>query len=217
MATANRVYCSFCGAEAVGGRRYCSSCGRALAAHVSDSERSPGLIERFLTWAGLIIAIPVGLLLSLLSAALPILVVVALFMGPSDTWDMVQRWIPGSSSGESATCAGFKSWYNASADRSQEAARLGESYQSSSAPDPASLRSLAKEVDALATEQQRSIPPPEAVTLNEMMVETLQLPADALRAMANGDRASVQSFMREAERLTPLYDAEEKRVFDLCK
>lgn len=243
MSTAtSEVYCTWCGDAVTGGRRFCSSCGRRVdgeggvdrVKHPSvsrtpepsrwvdapvDGVEQTGLrrvVGKMLGSVGMAVAIPVMVILSLLSTAVPLLIVVALFMGPGDTWTMVRAWVPGSG-GENAACAGFDDWYQASADRSQEAARLAESYQSSSATDPASLRSLAAEVDVMATEQRRSNPPQEAVALNGMMVETLELPGEALRAMASGDQDSVRSSIREAERLAPLYDAEEKRVFDLCK
>jgi hypothetical protein len=50
-----------------------------------------------------------------------------------------------------------------------------------------------------------------------MMVETLENWAGALRAVANVDQAAYQTYLYEAEQLTPLFNAEEERVSDACR
>jgi hypothetical protein len=124
----------------------------------AEPEKPQGLIGKLASAVGMAIAIPLALLVGLIGTVLPILVVVGLFMGPSDTWNMVRAWIPGSGS-ESAACEGFDDWYSASADRSQRILSMLPDDQFDAPADPASLRSYAAEADAMAAEQRRSTPP----------------------------------------------------------
>src|SRR5699024_7899636 len=113
---------------------FCPSCGKRM--DTSETEEPQGIFWKLVGAVGVVIAIPLAIIVTVVSTALPLLVVVAFFMGPGDTWDMMKSWIPGST-GENAACSEFKGWYNASAKRSQEASRLAESYQSSSTTNPA--------------------------------------------------------------------------------
>lgn len=245
MATsAGKAHCTWCGAVITGGRRFCAACGEPVVEDDDDDEpearawAAPAQSQKFFTDAldvekdqsqglmgklgsglatavGIPLAIVLGLISIVISTALPVLVVMALIMGPGDTWDMVSAWIPGRGN-DNLACAGFDDWYEKSAERSQQVVRMLEEVNVQTAS-PAELRSLATEVDALTAEQRRSNPPQEAVVLNGMMVETLALGADALRDIASGDQSGVQYFVDESSRLTPIYDAEEERVFEACR
>jgi hypothetical protein len=246
MTAADRVYCKWCGTAVTGGGLFCPSCGREVEkpeaastaqrttyhaasyapaysgvsatppATVAAEEESQGLFGRLASVFGHGIAFVLALIVGLIGTVLPILIVVALFMGPGDTWEMVRGWIPGGGN-DNPACEGFDDWYEESADRSHRLLGMLEDYQSDPSADPASLRSFATEADAMAAEQRRSSPPPEAVTLNGVMVETLELWADALRAIANGDQAAFQSYYNESTLLTIVFDNEEQRVFDVCR
>lgn len=84
----------------------------------SERERSPGLLARSGSALAAVVAIPLGLIMIVVSTVLPILLVLALIMGPGDTLNMVRAWIPGSG-GETriGTCEGFDDWFQASNDR----------------------------------------------------------------------------------------------------
>ncbi len=95
-----------------------------LFADVLDVEEEPSQGLRAKLGTGLIsvVAIPlalvVGLISIVISTALPILLILALVKGPGDMWNMVRAWVPGSVGGyESAACEGFVEWFNASNSR----------------------------------------------------------------------------------------------------
>lgn len=225
------VYCKWCGTLVTGGGLFCPSCGREVEdletarqttyrAHMSspredESEESSGQFAKLSGVFARGVALVIALFVTLIGTALPLLIVVALFIGPGDTWDAIRGWMPGGGN-DNAACAGFANWYEDSADRSQQLMGMMEDYQSDSSADSASILSLASAADSFADEQRLSNPPQEALVLNGMMVETLELTADALRTVAGSDQVGLQNRMYEAEQLTLQLNAEEDRVFDVC-
>lgn len=114
-----RIHCTWCGAVVTGGRRFCGACGQPVDERDTDDDApeaearaAPAQSQKFFTDAldvekdqsqglmgklgsglatavGIPLAIVLGLISIVISTALPILIIVALIMGPGDTWNML--------------------------------------------------------------------------------------------------------------------------------
>jgi hypothetical protein len=176
-----------------------------------------GVMNKMGTGLAAVVAIPLALLSIVISTALPILIVIALFKGPGDTWNMVRAWVPGSGDGDgSAACEGFDDWFSSSDTRASEAYTLVESVQKREVDDQAGLRSISTDFQAMVTEQRQSNPPPEAEKLNSLMVDAYSLWAETTMAASNRDYTSLQAYEAEYQELTLQWDAEDKRVRQAC-
>lgn len=219
MATGTaKSHCTSCGAVVVGEGRFCGSCGKTLVEHDSgdDVESSSGVLASIGTALAGILAVPLAVIMVVVSTALPILIVVGLFMGPSDTWSMLRSWIPGAEETEATGCEGFEDWMNSSNQRASELYALVDPVQKREVEDPATLRSISSDMRVVVNEQRLSDPPPEAETLNGELADLYQLMAQGVAAAANGDYADMQVYDAEYRELAAQADAEDKRVRQAC-
>ncbi len=171
------------------------------------------------TVAGGVVGIPLVLIWTILSIALPILVIGALVMGPGDSWKMVKAWVPGMSAeeeSESEACRGYRDWLSAANERGGRAVALIEPVQKREVEDPATLRRIGTDLRNIANEELRSGPPPEANKLSSLFVEMYEGYAEAIDATVARDYTRYSSLEAEIKRLTTEGDAEDKRVRGVC-
>lgn len=130
----------------------------------TESERPHGLLSRLGGGLAAVVAIPLALIMVVVSTAPPILVVLALIMGPGDTWSMLRSWVPGSG-GEagSGACEGFDDWFDASNERGNRLYARIEPVLMREVEDPAALRAISDDLRTGATAQRLSSPSTEAV------------------------------------------------------
>jgi hypothetical protein len=181
----------------------------------AESEKSGRLADKLASGIGVIVAIPLAIIAFIVSTALPILVVVALFKGPGDTIDMVQAWIPGVG-GESATCDGLDDWYAVTTEREDRVAASIESIQTGDVDDRIGMILIANDLDRATLEQLRSNPPPAAVTLNDMVSDMYALLARGSREAGNGNSSSLVTYESQYRQLSADAEEEYERVRGAC-
>ncbi len=247
VTSAGKAHCTWCGAVITGGRRFCGACGEAVDEDADDDEprtvyrpaspqspklfkdaldveqdQSPGVLGRLgrglATAVGVPLAIVLALISFVISTALPILIVVALFIGPGDTWNMVRAWIPGSGGEEGrGDCEGFEDWYEASSARAERVHALTDPAQTAAVTDPAELRDILNKVRANAlTQRHSSNPPAEAERLNGMMADSFDLIVQANRDALNGDSTNLQAYDSKYQVPARQVNEEETRVRQAC-
>lgn len=220
MTTQTRAsYCSGCGEAVMARQRYCSGCGQLIAGQGVDEvedDSGSGVLSKIETALAGIVAVPLALIMVVVSTALPILIVVGLFMGPSDTWNMLRSWVPGAEEAEAAGCEDFEGWMNASNQRANELYTLVDPVQKREVEDPEALRSISSDMWGLVNEQRLSSPPPEADTLNDLLSDLCRLMAQGVAAVANGNYADMQAYDAEYREIAAQADEEDKRVRLAC-
>jgi len=172
-------------------------------------QAEPGFLTG--TILGIIVGIPMALLSLVVSLGLPVLVVMALLLGPSATWAKLQAWTPGHDEVSSA-CQGFDAWDRESQERGDAFTQLPVSEGMS----PAQAEETAAELDDLADAQRESDPPERATELNRLYVESYALNAEGLRALADGDQARVREISSDLSALTPVIEQEHREVVLEC-
>ena len=212
-------FCSGCGEAVKAGQRYCSGCGQLIAGQGVDEvedESGSGVLSKIGTALAGIVAVPLALVMVLVSTALPILIVLGLLMGPSDTWNMLRSWVPGAEEAEAAGCEAFEDWMNDTNLRASDLYALIDPVQKREVEDPASLRAIGNDIQLIVDEQRLSDPPFEAERLNGQLVDMYRLMGQGVTATANGDYASLQSYDSDYRELVSRADAEDKRVRQAC-
>lgn len=246
VTSAGKAHCTWCGAVITGGRRFCGACGQAVDEDADDDEprtvyrpvppqsqklfkdaldveqdQSPGMLGKLgrglATAVGVPLAIVLGLISVVVSTALPILIILALIIGPVDTWNRIRAWVPEfGDETDNTACEGFNDWLNSSNERGNELYALIDPVQKRVVEDPTTLRRISTDIQAIITEQRQSDPPPEAEELNRLLVEIYGNFAEGIMAVANGDFTNMQSYDSEHRELASQADAEDKRVRQAC-
>lgn len=233
------VHCTWCGEALFGAGRFCAACGspvetnkrlstiqpktvdrpqRALTEQVNENDGgSLSRLARLRSALSLLIIVPVALAVMIVSTALPILLVVALLRGPTDTWQMLGDWVP--SFGDAATsedCEGFPEWLSDRNERGDRAYQLLQTVANGEVADPDSIRIMARDLQSMTSQQLLSEPPQEAETLNGMLADLYSLYAMALLATANDNYAAYQTIESEFELLVTQLEAEDQRLREFC-
>jgi hypothetical protein len=166
----------------------------------------------------MVIAIPVMIVLALVSTALPVLMAMALFMGPGDTWDKVSAWIPGMGEGsESVACQGFDDWNDASNERADRLTAIIGSVENDRTQSRSARLAVVDDMEAIATEQRMSNPPAEAVKLNSVLADMYGLLARGSRDAVNGNSSNLRTYDSEYRQLVAEAETERDRVLDECQ
>ena len=171
------------------------------------------------TVAGVVVGIPLVLIWAILSIALPILIIVALVMGPGDSWNMVKAWVPGigdQEESEREACQGYGNWLAAANERGGRAVTLMDPVRKREVEDPAALRRISADLRTIANEQRQSVPPAEANKLNSLFVDMYDGFAEAIDAAVARDYTRYSSLEAEMTRLGAEADAEDRRVRGVC-
>ncbi len=169
--------------------------------------------------AGAIVGIPLVLIWTVFSLALPILVISAFLVGPADTWDALKAWIPGGNEEEengSEACTGYLDWLTAANERGGRAVAMIEQVRKREVEDPAALRRIGADLRNIANEERQSKPPAEANKLKGLFVDMYEGFANAIDANVANDYTRYSSLEAEIMRLGTEADAEDKRVRGVC-
>lgn len=195
-------FCSWCGAELVGGRQYCASCGRSAKGSPPDPwwRRASARISR----AG---QAALGLAFLLVCVGLPLL----------DAIDPVL-----SSAlyrvGWGGDCAGDEEWLEAMGQRNDRLDELQALVAKSQdkPQDKEQIRSWGLEARQLARAQETSNPPEAGEEFNRLIVQGFDTVAQVFMAIADGEEAEALRLWEETERIADQQRSAGNRLADRC-
>lgn len=120
------------------------------------------------------------------------------------------------SSDDSAECEGYDSWYRAMEKRMTDLTNQGLRVLSGEVTSRTEGEKIARAIDQIAVSQRASNPPPAAVELNDLLVESALLSAERVRASLGTDASEVNRLNVESKALVDDVTRAEARLREEC-